>query len=115
MQCNGIAVAAMNDKAYYEQLLALDPNATLTFSFYYEGDTFDGILMVNGKYNLGLINYPAKTWHTISISVATLVANYDNLISGKDDDAGTLIAIGGASASVTFYVGDFAINTTAVK
>ena len=113
MQCNGIAVAAMNDKAYYEQLLALDPNATLTFSFYYEGDTFDGILMVNGKYNLGLINYPAKTWHTISISVSTLVANYDNLISGKDDDAGTLIAIGGATASVTFYVGDFAINTTA--
>ena len=115
VQCNGIAVTAKNEKSYYEELLAADPDATLTFSFYYVGPQFDGILMVNGKYNLGLINYAADVWHTISIPVATLVANYDNLINGAGDESGTLIAIGGASGSVTFYVGDFVINTTASK
>ena len=117
-QCNGIAIAAANEKSYYEELLKLDPDATVTFSFYYEDGAGAGLLMVNGKYNIGLANYASQQWHTISISLATLVENYDKLINGKGDGAeesGTFIAIGGATASVTFYVGDFAINTTAVK
>ena len=118
VQMNGIAVAAVNEKSYYEDILAADPDATLTFSFYYEDGAGAGVLSVNGKYNIGLANYEAKQWHTLSISLATLVDNYDNLISGKGDKAdetGALVAIGGASDTVTFYVGDFAIDTTATK
>ena len=116
MQCNGIAVAAVNEKAYYEQLLTLDPNATFSFSFYYEDGADAGVLTVNGTYNIGLANHAPKTWHTISISLATLVENYDNLINGAGEGMkGALIGIEGASSSVTFYVGDFTINTTATK
>ena len=116
MQCNGIAVAAVNEKSYYEELLALDPEATFSFSFYYEDGAGAGVLTVNGTYNIGLANYAVGEWHTISISLATLVENYDNLINGAGEGMkGALIGIEGATASVTFYVGDFAINTTAEK
>ena len=58
-QINGIVVKGMHIKAYYEYILAEDPNATVNVDVYWTTAELNGagVLQTNGKYNWGVGNY----------------------------------------------------------
>ncbi|MBQ9729112.1 MAG: hypothetical protein IJV85_05930, partial [Clostridia bacterium] len=105
-QINGIVIEAIYDKSYYEEIVAVFPQATVNVDVWWDSDELDGatILQTNDKYDHGFSDYEGNEWVTLKISLATLIDNWDNM-GNVSSTKGSFVSIGlNATDNYSFYV-----------
>ena len=113
IQHNGIYIAPSHDKAYYEAILAEDPEAKLAVDMYWDEIIGDPTLSTNDTWDKNVGAYEAGKWHTFDMSLQTLVNNWDILGDGGDAQGSIIIALGlsGNESNYSFYLSNMRIDT----
>ncbi|MBQ9728311.1 MAG: DUF4091 domain-containing protein [Clostridia bacterium] len=118
---NGISIKAMYEKSYYEDILADDENAKVTFYLYWEDLMGVNQITVNKEvaYHRDSVkdNTP-NVWHKFEVSLSVLLTNWDKQGVGDDGNGASAALVGfNSSGTVTgnyvIYMADLAIETTA--